>query len=102
MAEKIEWSDKAADHIRNRSIRYPRALDIEPTWTNEAGADPDAVIDEPDPKSAHANSVRIIGYSPTARAVLTVVGRREARGIIRGASAWKASGVDLRRYQEEP
>jgi len=66
MAERIEWNDIAAEHIRTRSTRYDRAVDIDLAWTNEVVTDPDRLVDEPDPRSAHASSVRIVGYSPAA------------------------------------
>lgn len=87
MAEWIEWNDEAAEHIRVRSTRYDGAVDIDPAWTSEVVIDPDRLVDEPDPKSVHANSVRIVGYPPTAGMVMTVVALRDRRGLLRGASA---------------
>jgi hypothetical protein len=47
---------------------------------NEALADPDALLYDPDPKSTSGQSARLIGYSPTAAAVLVVIlVRREDR-----------------------
>lgn len=100
MIERIEWDAESAAHIRARSQRYRGAMDIATEWTQEVTADVYRTVDEPDPKSAHANSVRMVGYSPSADAVLTVVGLRDRDGLIRGSSAWKASGADLRRYEE--
>jgi len=49
---------------------------------NEALADPDALLFDPDPKSTSGQSARVIGFSPTAAAVL--VGHpRPARGQAR-------------------
>ena len=98
--EDIEWDEEAADHIRSRSGRYPGAVDIELVWTSEAINDPDRLVDEPDPHSAHANSVRIVGYSTTARMVITIVALRDHRGVLHGASAWKTRGAPLRQYLE--
>jgi hypothetical protein len=98
--EDVEWNEEAADHIRSRSGRYPGAVDIEVAWTVEAVNDPDRLVDEPDPQSAHANSVRIVGYSTTAQMVITVVGLRDRRGVLHGASAWKTRGAPLRQYRE--
>ncbi|MPZ67092.1 MAG: hypothetical protein GEU83_16825 [Pseudonocardiaceae bacterium] len=83
MAERIEWDDTAADHIRTRSGRYGGAVDIDPIWTVEVVNDPDRLVDEPDPRSANANSVRIVGYSLTAQIVVTVVALRDARRAAR-------------------
>lgn len=98
VAERIEWDSEAAEHIRTRSARYAGAVDIEPAWTAEVFADPDRLVDEPDPRSAHANSVRAVGYSPTAQQVITVVALRDARGVLHGVSAWKTRGTALRQY----
>lgn len=47
---------------------------------SEALADPDALLFDPDPKSTSGQSARLIGYSPTAAAVLVVIlVRREDR-----------------------
>lgn len=86
MVERMVWDDKAADHIRTRSARYAGAVDIEPGWIVEVVNDPHRLVDEPDPKSRHANGVRIVGYSLTARMVMTRRGtsrcwRRAARRV---------------------
>lgn len=98
-SERIEWTDEAAAHVRTRSERYPGAFDIDPDWTTEAINDPDRLVDEPDPNSAHANSVRTVGYSPGAHTVITVVALRRRDGVQQGASAWKATGAPLRQYR---
>jgi hypothetical protein len=97
--EQIVWDAAAAHHIRTRSSRYPGALNIEPEWTSEVIVDPDRLVDEPDPNSAHANSVRIIGYSPSARTILTVVALRGSDRLLHGASAWRSNGAARRRYR---
>jgi hypothetical protein len=90
------WDDEDADYIRRRSDRYPGALNIEPEWTLEAAADPRAIVRDPDPKS-RTGAIRLIGYSPSAGFVLTViVDPVDWAGI----TAWKARGVDLRSYLE--
>ena len=100
-AERIEWDDEAAAHIRTRSARYPGDTDIDPDWTAEAVNDPQRLVDEPDPKSRHLNSVRTTGYSPTAQMVITVVALRDAQGIQHGATAWKTRGAALRQYRNQ-
>lgn len=94
------WDAAAARHIRTRSARYPGAIDIEPAWTSNVVTDPERLVDEPDPHSAHANSARIVGYSPQAGTVLTVVALRDRHGVLHGASAWKTRGAALRQYRE--
>ena len=98
--ERIEWDDDAAHHIRTRSQRYPDAVDIEPSWTVEVVHDPDRIVDEPDPLSAHANSVRVVGYSHSAAMVITVMALRDQVGVLRGATAWRTTGRPRRQYRE--
>jgi hypothetical protein len=93
---KLWWDDEDAAHIRSRSVRYPGAIDIEPDWTLEAFDDPDHVLRTPDPKS-RVDYTRIIGYSPSAGFVLTVIIDPEDSS---GVTAWKARGADLRDYLE--
>lgn len=90
---EVEWDAESAEHIRTRSARYVGSTDIEPEWTTE-------VVNDPDPKSAHANSVRTIGYSAGAQMVVTVVALRDTHGVLHGASAWKTTGAALRQYLE--
>jgi hypothetical protein len=50
----------------------PGRTDIEPEWTLEVSADPRAIVRDPDPKS-RPGAIRLIGYSPGAGFVLTVI-----------------------------
>ncbi len=94
MLGELWWDDDDAAHIRSRSARYLGATDIEPDWTLEAAADPQHVVRNPDPKS-WVGYTRIIGYSPSAGFVLTViVDPQDSSGV----TAWKARGADLRDY----
>ena len=80
VTDGLWWDDEDANHIRSRSDRYPGSADIEPEWTLEAAGDPHRVVRDPDPRS-RAAYIRIIGYSPGAGFVLTViVDRRLVRG----------------------
>lgn len=90
------WDAQDAAHIRSRSARYPYATDIEPEWTLQAAADPARVVRYPDPKS-RAAYIRLIGYSPGAGFVLTVIIDPQDRS---GVTAWKTRGADLRHYLE--
>lgn len=94
VAEGLWWDDQAAEHIRSRSSRYPGAGDIEPAATLEAWSDADRIVHDPDPKSEWGY-LRVIGYSPTAEAVLTVIIRPSDRS---GVTAWRTRGADLRAY----
>lgn len=77
-----------------------RSCQHRPRLASEIVTDPDRLVDEPDPRSAHVNSVRIVDYSPTAGMVLTVVALRDRSGVLHGASAWKTRGAALRQYME--
>jgi hypothetical protein len=70
-----------------------------PEWTAEAMNDPEMLWLEPDPKSEGGLGIRIIGYSISARFVVTVIAYRRD-GRLHGATAYKASGSDLRAYRE--
>jgi hypothetical protein len=88
------WDDDDAEHIRTRSSRYPGAIDVEPAWTLEAAGDPHRIVRAPDPRS-DAGYTRVVGYSPTAGFVLTVIIDPDDDS---GVSAWKTRGADLRAY----
>jgi hypothetical protein len=94
----VRWTNARAAHIATRSSRYPDAVDIDAEWANEAAADPAARISDPDPRSA-TNAVRIVGYSPAAGFVLTVIALRVDDDLW-GVTAWKTTGAERRIYQE--
>jgi hypothetical protein len=95
VVDDLWWRAEDADYIRRRSNRYPGATDIEVEWTLEAAVDPRRVVHNPDPKS-RSGAVRIIGYSPSAGFVVTVIATGGAHA---GVTAWKSSGADLRDYE---
>lgn len=94
MSADLWWDPEGAVHIRSRSTRYPGATDIEPEWTVQAADDPARVVRDPDPRSKAAY-IRLIGYSPAAGFVLTVIIDPHD---FSGVTAWKTRGVDLRVY----
>ncbi len=71
----LRWTQARAEHIATRSYRYPDAIDIDPAWATEAAADPHARTSDPDPRS-HTGAVRLVGYSPAAGFVITVIANR--------------------------
>ncbi len=91
---QLWWDDEDAAHIRTRSTRYPGAQDIDPAWTLETAADPDRVLRNPDPRS-RVGYLRLIGYSPTADCVITVIADPDDWS---GVTAWKTTGADLHTY----
>ena len=90
--EKVDFTYRA-DYVRDRH-------GIEVEWANEALADPDALQIVPDPASKTGRSVRTIGYSPSARCLVTVITVNEGQATY-GVNGWKSNGTDTRRYQEE-
>lgn len=72
---RVRWTQARADYIATRSLRYPDAADIEMAWAQEAVADRQAMISDPDPRS-RTGATRIVGYSPAAGFVITVIALR--------------------------
>jgi uncharacterized DUF497 family protein len=66
---------------------------------DEALADPQAVVYDPDYNSKSGEGVRTIGESPSFGDILTVITVEEG-GVVYGANAWKANGRDRRYYEE--
>lgn len=100
MSQRVDWS-KRAGYLR---IRHG----IEPGWANQAVDEEHAVWLTPDPASRSGHAVRVIGYSVTAGAVLTVIlvdsgadPDEERDGDWWGANAWRANQRDRRLYGEE-
>ncbi|HVD02766.1 MAG TPA: transposase [Candidatus Dormibacteraeota bacterium] len=97
---RLDWS-KRAEYVRSRH-------GVEPAWADEAVEDDHAVWLTLDPASRSGRSVRVIGYSITAREVLTVilvaadvdVTERPA-GDWCGSNAGVASPRDRRLYGKE-
>ena len=94
MTVGLWWDDERGRYILRRSSRYPGATDIDPAWTLEAAADSHRITRDPDPKS-HWGDIRIIGYSPAAGFVITVIIDHVDHS---GINAWKTTGADLRAY----
>lgn len=69
----VVWTSGRTAHIRSRTVRYgANDVDIDPTWASEAAIDGWA-LRAPDPASRTGESIRGIGYSPSARRTLMVV-----------------------------
>ena len=95
MVDDLWWREEDAEYIRRRGERYPGAVGIEPEWTLEAARDPRGIVRDPDPKS-RSGAIRIVGYSPSAGFVITVIATGSDHA---GVTAWKTSGADLRAYE---
>lgn len=88
------------EYIQARSQRRPGDTDIDPRWADEAVDDTDAAWLDPDPKSKSGNSARVIGYSPTAGMVITVILVPKNDTQWWSANAWKANSTDEKMYRE--
>ncbi|MBV9141049.1 MAG: hypothetical protein JO115_09025 [Pseudonocardiales bacterium] len=67
---------------------------------DEAVNDIDAVWFDPDPASRSNRSVRVIGYSHSRRAILTVILVHQGEETHYGANGWESNPADQRRYRE--
>jgi hypothetical protein len=99
MGLRVDWS-KRSDYIwRRHGVRT--------SWADEAVNEGHAVWLRPDPASESGFTVRVIGYSPGAGAVLTVILLNLAAdpdehpdGDWWGANAWSANDRDRSIYRE--
>ncbi|MDP5181292.1 hypothetical protein QOZ88_01460 [Blastococcus sp. BMG 814] len=98
MIEKVDWTFLAVDHMFSRH-------QVAPGEATEAVNDVDVLWFDPDPRSRSGLSVRVIGYSQTARAILTVIllhADTELAGSgWYGVNGWRSNSTDSRRYREE-
>ncbi|MHB8682422.1 MAG: transposase [Acidimicrobiales bacterium] len=100
MRIRVDWTRRAG-YVRARHA-------VETEWADEAVADAHAVWLEPDPASRSGLSVRVIGYSATARELLTVIlvsaeadQKDRPKGDWWGSNAWVANERDRRLYGRE-
>ena len=89
MFDTADWSHRG-DYIAKHGVT--------PAEAEEAIADPDRVVLNPDPASKSGRGVRLIGYSITAQAMLTVI-VFDDEGVTIGVNAWKANQKDQQRYE---
>lgn len=97
MSEQVDWSHRA-DYISSRH-------QVTTQWANEAVADQHSVWLTPDPASRSGHAVRVIGYSPAAGTILTVILidagadlEEQPDGNWWGSNAWVANERDRRLY----
>lgn len=99
MIEKVDWSflPDAVDHMFS-------GHQVTPMEATEAVNDVDAVWFDPDPKSKSGLSVRVIGYSQTARAILTVILLHADNDLSStswyGVNGWRSNSTESRKYRE--
>lgn len=90
---RVDWTH-GVDHMwDNHKVTIAEA--------NEALADTDAVWFDPDPKSRSDRSIRVIGFSPSRRQILTIILVREP-GVdwLWGANGWESNSTDRAKYRE--
>lgn len=91
----MDWSKRAEYMQRKHGVLVQ--------WADEAVHDDLAVWLDPDPKGKSGRSVRVIGYSPTARLVLVVILVRDTDLVhadFWGGNGWRANSTDKRMYEE--
>lgn len=89
MYESVDWTHRGA-YMRRRH-------GITPEVANDALADANRVVIDPDYNSASGRSVRIIGYSTVADDIVTVI-VLEVDATEYGVNGWSANARDRRIY----
>lgn len=91
---EVDWQH-GAEHMWTR-----HRVTVE--QANEALADDERIVADPDRASRSSTSARVVGYSSSAAAVIVVIlVRREDRpGSWWGANGWRANSTERRTYRE--
>lgn len=79
---------------------YIAKHDMTPLLADEAFADPNRLVINPDPASTSGRTIRVIGWSHSAQRLVTVIVLPEP-DVIWGVNAWPSNSTDERRYREE-
>jgi len=87
----VIWDDDREVHLARHQVTIAQA--------EEALADPDALVIEPDYASLLGLSTRTIGFSPSFGDLISVITYAE-NGLVYGATAFRAKGKDRRYYEE--
>ena len=91
VGEGIDW--------RHRG-EYIAKHGLTPALADQAFDDPHRLVIDPDPASESGRTLRIIGWSATIHALVTVIVLPD-EGVIWGVNAWRSNSTDQRRYREE-
>lgn len=86
MYRDVDWSEREAHMHERHGVAVEQA--------EEALADPNRIVFEPDYASISGKSVRVVGYSASANRVLTVIVVIDDEGKAWGGSAWPANTKD--------
>ena len=92
MGEGIHWRLRGG---------YIAKHGLTPEVADEDFADPNRLVIDPDPASISGRTIRIIGWSSSIRALVTVIVLPD-EGEAWGVNAWPSNSTDQRRYREEP
>lgn len=91
MGEDIDWRYRG---------EYIAKHGMTPTLADEAVADPNRLVIDPDPASESGRTVRVIGWCHSLGKVVTVILLPDG-GTTWGVNAWPSNTTDQRRYREE-
>ena len=91
MGDEVDWRHRG-DYIAKHRLT--------PAQADEAFGDPNRLVIDPDPASMSGRTVRLIGWSPSLRQVVTVIVLPDGE-VTWGVNAWPANRTDQRRYREE-
>lgn len=98
------WAESTGNIAASTSSPARNGGPATPTLTQSGPTrqsnDTDAAWFDPDPKSKSGRSARVIGYSPTAGMVITVILVPKGEEEWWGANAWKDNDTDERIYRE--
>lgn len=90
MDSELDWRYRG-DYIAKHGLT--------PALADEAWDDPDRLVIDPDPSSESDRTVRIIGWSPSLRRLVTVIALPDGPATW-GVNAWPSNDVDTRRYRK--
>lgn len=91
MGDEIDWRHRG-DYIAKHGLT--------PEVCDEAFADPNRLVIEPDPASVSGRTIRVIGWASSIQALVTVIVLPDS-GVTWGVNAWRSNSTDQRRYREE-
>ncbi|MCF8588397.1 transposase [Gordonia liuliyuniae] len=89
----VDWSH------RGEYMRAKHGITV--AWANEALADPDALVEVPDPASKSGVSDRTTGWSTGAGDLVVVITTNEEDGTTYGLNGWLANSTARRKYDNQ-
>ena len=89
--DRVDWS--------HRGEYMEESHGIAPRVANDALADPNRVVIDPEYSGVTGRSVRIVGYTVLIDAIVTVIVLSDG-GVDYGVNGWRANEKDRRVYQK--